>query len=195
MKPIIQWCNVLLLLIWEFHKSDLFSRSVSYHACVLCCFFSRFVLSGSLHGGSVIATYPFDDGSSYATSGLRADDALFRHLAQTLHWEPSHYEDGQSWLSWRSRQKLGRWYNSLTLKSGLVHKWNSIELWLNDMVSCLCTGGMQDYNYFRGSCFEVTFELSCCKYPPASQLFTEWTNNKEALLAYIHQVSWFECFV
>ncbi len=40
-------------------------------------------MSGSLHGGSVMATYPFEDGSSYATSGLTADDALFRHLAQT----------------------------------------------------------------------------------------------------------------
>lgn len=40
-------------------------------------------MSGSLHGGSVMATYPFDDGRSYATSGLTADDALFRHLAQT----------------------------------------------------------------------------------------------------------------
>uniref|UniRef100_A0A671QNQ1 Carboxypeptidase D-like n=1 Tax=Sinocyclocheilus anshuiensis TaxID=1608454 RepID=A0A671QNQ1_9TELE len=116
----------------------------------------KFDLSGSLHGGSVMATYPFDDGSSYATSGLTADDAVFRHLAQT-------YTENH-------------------------------PIMRMDNPGCpdvpdknLGDGGMQDYNYFKGNCFEVTFGLSCCKYPPASQLFTEWTNNKEALLAYIHQ--------
>ncbi|KAG1970038.1 carboxypeptidase D, b isoform X2 [Pimephales promelas] len=48
-------------------------------------------------------------------------------------------------------------------------------------------GGMQDFNYLKGNCFEVAFKFSCCKYPPASQLYTEWTNNKEALLAYIQK--------
>ncbi|XP_042604190.1 carboxypeptidase D, b isoform X2 [Cyprinus carpio] len=116
----------------------------------------KFVLSGSLHGGSVKATYPFDDGSSYATSGLTADDAVFRHLAQT-------YTE-----------------NNPIMKMDNPGCSDIPDKHLGD-------GGMQDYNYFKGNCFEVTFELSCCKYPPASQLFTEWTNNKEALLAYIHQ--------
>ena len=48
---------------------------------------------------------------------------------------------------------------------------------------------MQDYNYLKGNCFEITLELSCCKYPPASQIALEWFNNKEALLTYIEQVS------
>lgn len=47
---------------------------------------------------------------------------------------------------------------------------------------------MEDFNYMFGSCFEVTFELSCCKYPPASELHQEWLNNKQALLAYMEQV-------
>ncbi|XP_026051165.1 carboxypeptidase D, b [Carassius auratus] len=116
----------------------------------------KFVLSGSLHGGSVMATYPFDDGSSYATSGLTTDVSMFRHLAQTyIKNHPIMRSD-----------KPGC--------PGVPEKHSG-------------DGGMQDYNYFKGNCFEVTFELSCCKYPPASQLFTEWTNNKEALFAYMHQ--------
>lgn len=49
-------------------------------------------------------------------------------------------------------------------------------------------GGMQDYNYLWANCFEVTFELSCCKYPPASQLEQEWLNNRESLLTFIEKV-------
>ena len=48
---------------------------------------------------------------------------------------------------------------------------------------------MQDYNYLHSNCFEITVELSCCKYPLASQLATEWDNNRESLLAYMEMVS------
>lgn len=47
---------------------------------------------------------------------------------------------------------------------------------------------MQDYNYVWGQCFEITLELSCCKYPPADQLEKFWTDNKVALVEYIKQV-------
>ncbi len=47
---------------------------------------------------------------------------------------------------------------------------------------------MQDYNYVNTNCFEITFELSCCKYPLASTLPAEWDNNKEALLQFMEEV-------
>lgn len=47
---------------------------------------------------------------------------------------------------------------------------------------------MQDYNYLYGNCLEITFELSCCKYPPATELHKEWDLNKESLLDYMEQV-------
>lgn len=47
---------------------------------------------------------------------------------------------------------------------------------------------MQDYNYVWGQCFEITLELSCCKYPPEDQLGKFWRDNRVALIEYIKQV-------
>jgi len=49
-------------------------------------------------------------------------------------------------------------------------------------------GGMQDYNYARSNAFDITFELSCCKYPPGSTIPEQWLLNKESLIKYLEQV-------
>lgn len=44
----------------------------------------RFVLSGNLHGGTVVASYPFDDSAFHQSQGYYSkseDDSLFRYLA------------------------------------------------------------------------------------------------------------------
>ena len=48
-------------------------------------------------------------------------------------------------------------------------------------------GGMQDFNYARSNAFEITFEVSCCKYPLASTMPEHWHLNKESLLKYLEQ--------
>jgi hypothetical protein len=44
---------------------------------------------------------------------------------------------------------------------------------------------MQDFNYWAFGCMEVTIELSCCKYPKASELAKIWQENKQPLIEYL----------
>ncbi|XP_072834747.2 carboxypeptidase D [Pogona vitticeps] len=133
---------------------------------------NRFVLSGNLHGGSVVASYPFDDSPTHKISGVyskSADDEVFKYLAKA-------YASNHPVMKTGTPNCPGE--EEETFKDGITNgaHWYDVQ------------GGMQDYNYIWANCFEVTFELSCCKYPPASQLEQEWENNRESLLTFIEKV-------
>lgn len=128
---------------------------------------NNFVLSANLHGGSVVASYPFDN-SAVHKDGVYSkspDDAVFRHLASVY------------------SQKHGTMHRGNlcgeNFPGGITNgaKWYDVG------------GGMQDWNYLHSNCFEITIELSCCKYPSSRTLPIEWKLNKEALISYIEQVN------
>lgn len=48
---------------------------------------------------------------------------------------------------------------------------------------------MQDYNYLKHGCIDVTIELTCCKYPKASELENIWEDNKMSLIEYLKQAN------
>ncbi|XP_049794262.1 carboxypeptidase D-like [Schistocerca nitens] len=127
-----------------------------------------FVLSGNLHGGAVVASYPFDDSGTSrecCKESKSPDDALFQSLART-------YAAANPKMTEGSACPLEKFKNGIT--NGAM--WYEVK------------GGMQDFNYVYSNCFEVTFELSCCKYPNASELSTEWENNRESLLSFMEAV-------
>ncbi|XP_018542741.1 LOW QUALITY PROTEIN: carboxypeptidase D [Lates calcarifer] len=132
----------------------------------------KFVLSGNLHGGTVVASYPFDDSASHQRQGHYSqseDDALFRHLALVYSQHHSVMRTGMPNCADAMEE---------TFKDGITNgaQWYDVP------------GGMQDYNYLHGNCLEITMELSCCKYPPATELLKEWNLNRESLLAYMEEV-------
>lgn len=133
---------------------------------------NKFVLSGNLHGGTVVASYPYDDSAGHEPEGTYSrspDDALFSYLARVYAKNNPVMKTGQPKCEENSSE---------TFQDGITNgaKWYDVA------------GGMQDYNYLKGNCLEITMELSCCKYPPSSQLRTEWDNNREALLAYMEKI-------
>ncbi|KAM9209769.1 carboxypeptidase D [Dugong dugon] len=133
---------------------------------------NKFVLSGNLHGGSVVASYPFDDSPEHKLTGIyskTSDDEVFKYLARA-------YASNHPIMKTGAPHCPGD--EDETFKDGITNgaHWYDVE------------GGMQDYNYVWANCFEITLELSCCKYPPASQLRQEWENNRESLITLIEKV-------
>ncbi|XP_045503129.1 carboxypeptidase D isoform X1 [Colias croceus] len=126
----------------------------------------QFTLSANLHGGAVVASYPYDSSldQDCCVENRAPDDVIFKHLASVY---ASKHED----MKGGSACKPEHFNNGLT--NGAY--WYSVK------------GGMQDFNYLHSNCFEVTFELSCCKYPFAKELPRFWRVNREPLLAFMEQ--------
>lgn len=126
---------------------------------------NHFVLSGNFHAGSEVASYPFDDSADHRgrSNSASPDDAFFKYMAHT-------YADNHLTMH-RDNPKCGVDKFDHGITNG-AH-WYDVP------------GGMQDFNYIHSDCFEITLELTCCKYPPASELQHEWNKNKEALLKFV----------
>ncbi|XP_014786221.1 carboxypeptidase D [Octopus bimaculoides] len=129
---------------------------------------NHFVLSASLHGSNLVAVYPFDSLPGHIAKGHYSkspDDPLFQYLAHT-------YANAHKTMS------KGNTCQGNNFTQGITNG----AYWSNKI------GGMQDYNYVRAGCFEITVYMSCCKYPSSSQLDVEWQNNRDSLLDFMDQV-------
>ena len=126
------------------------------------------VLSANFHDGAVVASYPFDDyGGQKQQTGISAtpDHAFFQHLALT-------YANNHQTM--RDPSVCTRWY----FQDGITNGADWYPLY----------GGMQDFNYLYSNDFEITLELSCCKYPRRYYLNKEWERNRDSMMEYLHQV-------
>lgn len=129
-----------------------------------------FVLSANLHGGALVASYPYDNSNSGSElingASVSPDDDVFEHLAKVYSYNHA------------TMHKGNRCTESRPFLDGITNGYEWYAL----------SGGMQDYNYVWAQCLELTLEISCCKFPPVSELPGMWEDNRRALLSYIQQV-------
>ncbi|GMY29499.1 carboxypeptidase SOL1 isoform X2 [Fagus crenata] len=115
----------------------------------------HFTASASLHGGALVANYPWDGTRDKRTNYFGCpDDETFRFMASI--YSRSHYNMSLS------KEFQGGITNGAS--------WYPIY------------GGMQDWNYIHGGCFELTLEISDNKWPTANELPTLWEYNKMSML-------------
>ncbi|XP_049517657.1 carboxypeptidase M-like [Dermacentor silvarum] len=134
-----------------------------------------FVLAASLHGGVLVASYPYDHAAScldgkYETgpkASLTSDDDVFRHLARVYSFNHARMHLGETCT-----------YNGVGFQNGTTNgaAWYAFQ------------GSMADFNYIHEGCLDVTLEVSCCKFPHSSELPRMWEENKRPLLAYLGEV-------
>lgn len=133
-----------------------------------------FILSANLHGGSLVANYPFDDSAKdflphhddRTVSNPTSDDDIFQYLAKTYSNAHQNMHDGIPCPMFKEKFLDG-------ITNGA--SWYAV------------TGGMQDWNYNYAGVFEITLEVGCDKYPLEKELPSFWKQNHEALIKYIEQ--------
>ncbi|NXI17312.1 CPXM1 carboxypeptidase, partial [Irena cyanogastra] len=131
-----------------------------------------FVLSANLHGGELVVTYPFDMSRTYWKAQELTptpDDGVFRWLATVY---------ATANLAMASGERRRCHYDDFTRFGNIINgaHWHTVA------------GSMNDFSYLHTNCFEITVELSCDKFPHASELPEEWENNRESLLLFMEQV-------
>lgn len=130
-----------------------------------------FVLSANLHGGALVANYPYDEGTNAQITAYNSapDDSTFRHLARS--YASNH----------PTMDKIG---NQCTKDEEDFGKNGGIT---NGAAWYSVSGGMQDFVYGTTSAFEITLELGCDKFPPEEKLEEEWLRNKKSLIEFMKQ--------
>lgn len=148
-----------------------------------------FVLSGSLHGGALVANYPYDNRikGSHERESKSPDDKTFKMLAKAY--------SNVSFLRINYFHLLIDFCFVFRIQKAhpTMHKGEACVKFhdgiTNGAAWYVIDGGMQDWSYVYTSNMEVTIELGCVKYPKEQDLQNYWNDNKGALLAYMTQVN------
>lgn len=114
---------------------------------------------------------------------LTPDDDVFKHLATI--YAQNH-----------PRMHNGTECHDTSFPGGIVNgaAWYSFdgikELTISTLFFLIylqISGGMSDYNYAFHGCYELTLEISCCKFPHPTELPMLWEENKKSLVEFIKE--------
>ena len=124
-----------------------------------------FVLSISFHGGALGSFYPYDDGPDAKNSISKTpDNMLLETIARQYASDHQEMHKGNACPNSKYQFPDG-------VSNGA--EWYALS------------GSMTDFNYIFSNCFELTVELSCCKFPEDNQLELEWQKNKKSLINFL----------
>ncbi|KNC28936.1 hypothetical protein FF38_02940 [Lucilia cuprina] len=140
----------------------------------------QFVLSGSLHGGALVASYPYDNTPNARICRSSALCAMFQTYSAAPSLTPD--DDVFKHLSLVYAKNHAKMSRGVACKSATPAFENGIT---NGAAWYPLTGGMQDYQYVWYGCMEVTLEISCCKYPPSYELKKYWEDNQLSLIKFL----------
>ncbi|GMT00523.1 hypothetical protein PENTCL1PPCAC_22697 [Pristionchus entomophagus] len=128
-----------------------------------------FVLSANLHGGSLVANYPFDDSESGQDGiyTMSQDDKLFVEMAYR-------YARGHSNM-WKTGRRCGLSANGDVFVNGITNG----AAWYH------LAGGMQDWQYRFTNSLEITIEMGCFKFPTNAMLPKLWDEHKFGMLSFL----------
>jgi hypothetical protein len=119
----------------------------------------NFSLGANFHSGALVVNYPYDNDGLGSVFSPSPDELLFQVISRAY-----------------SSNNAPMW-NSPSFANGIVNgaAWYSVS------------GGLQDWSYRYGGILDVTIELANYQWPdpPASQLATYWSQNRESMLSYL----------
>uniref|UniRef100_A0A0K8TBC4 Carboxypeptidase M n=1 Tax=Lygus hesperus TaxID=30085 RepID=A0A0K8TBC4_LYGHE len=159
-----------------------------------------FVMSAAIHGGALVANYPYDVAKTKEVHDLQQmlqGPGGYERLMEMLKTSPSNFpgsrapedhktEDNDMFraMAFNYAEEHGHMADSKECPdSNDQHKFDRGTT--NGAAWYSFTGSMGDYNYDYHGCLELTLELSCCKYPGDHELEKHWNDNKKALLSFL----------
>ncbi|XP_026678697.1 carboxypeptidase D-like [Diaphorina citri] len=154
-----------------------------------------FVMSLQLHGGNVVASYPYD--SFYGESpnerlirqyGTDDVEKISKIKVKVTKNKPALTPDTDVFLHLAST--YARLHPTMHMKRPCPG--NTVLKFENGVTNGAAwysfSGGMADYNYLYHGCLELTLEISCCRYPAPSEIPIHWRSNQNALISWLQQV-------
>ena len=122
----------------------------------------NFSMGANFHTGTLVVNYPYDNDNIGSVFSPSPDEALFEAMS----------------LSYSSNNPP--MWNSPEFTHGVVNgaDWYAVD------------GGLQDWSYRYAGVLDVTIEISDYQWPdpPASELPTYWSQNRESMLSYMEWV-------
>lgn len=135
---------------------------------------TQVVLGATIHGGSLVVSYPFDgttDTSLQRGNSPSPDNELFKHLAKVYSKNHKTMSSGQVCFDKCDGESREEKFEDDGTINGA--SWYSLY------------GTAQDWLYENTNSFEVSIEIGCNMYPKASQLPLYWSQNKKPLLKWM----------